>query len=152
MKELLKIIDEIVKYGLKPDIAIQDKERDLEKYLVMLYAKYFEVQCENDDADCRDCNTKKMFPDVIENVKRNFKDFGYYYTVLNADKVLQEAENGIGDAIDDLSDIIYDLLEIKWRKENTSENDACFYFKLLFYGHTQQHLLDLLNYMKSKDA
>ena len=69
---------------------------------------------------------------------------------MNTEKVLDDPENAIGDAIDDLSDIIYDLLEVKWRKENNSENDACFFFELLFSNHIQEHLLGLLNYMKNK--
>ena len=71
--------------------------------------------------------------------------------VLEIKQIRKEPEIGTGDAIDDLLDIIYDLLEIKWRKENNSENDAWWFFELIFYSHTQQHLIDLLNYLKNKD-
>ena len=60
-------------------------------------------------------------------------------------------DNIIGDAIDDLSDIITDLLQIKWRIENNSLANGLWYFELIFYGHTQQHILDLLNFMKQKN-
>lgn len=150
MKELIEIIDEITKYGLHPNIKIEDKERDLEKNLVKLYSKYFEIIYEADDTDY-DHFDKKSFPDVIENVKSNFKDFDWYHVVLNAEKTSEKPDNAIGDAIDDLSDIIYDLLEVKWRNDNNSESDAWYFFELIFYAHTQQHLLDLLNYMKNKN-
>ena len=153
MKELIEIIDEITKFGLRPNIKIEDKERDLEKNLVKLYSKYFEISYEFDDTDYDDFDKKKLFPNVIENVKSNFKDFGWYNMILEPEKVYAEPKNaiGIGDAIDDLSDIIYDLLEVKWRNDNNSESDAWYFFELIFYAHTQQHLLDLLNYMKNKN-
>lgn len=152
MEQLIEIIDEIVKYGLKPNVNVEDKEKDLEMNLVKLYAKYFEVKYKFDDKEYADFDRKKVYPDVIENVKNNFEDFGWYHSILNLEEILKDPEVGTGDAIDDLSDIIYDLLEIKWRKENNSENDAWWFFELMFYGHIQQHLIDLLNYLKNKNG
>jgi hypothetical protein len=152
LEELIEIINEIVKYGLSPNIEIEDREKDLEKNLVKLYSNYFEVKYEFDNSEYEDFNEKEIFPNVIDNVRSNFNDFGWYHVVLNSEKILEEPENATGDAIDDLSDIIYDLLEIKWRKENNSQNDAWWFFELIFYSHTQQHLLDLLNYMKTKNV
>lgn len=56
----------------------------------------------------------------------------------------------MGDATDDLTDIILDLLQIKWRIENNSPNDGLWYFQLIFASHTQQHIIDLLNYLKQR--
>lgn len=152
MEELIRIINEIVKYGLNSNIEIENKEKDLEINLVQLYSKYFEINYESDDNEYEDFNKKKTYPNVIKNVKSNFKGFGWYHSILNLEEILNEPETGTGDAIDDLSDIIYDLLEIKWRKENNSENDAWWFFELIFYSHTQQHLIDLLNYLKNKNG
>ncbi len=152
MEELIKIVNEIIKYGLTPNVEIEDKERNLEMNLVKLYSKYFEINYKLDDNDYEDFDKRRIYPNVIENVKSNFKDFGWYHSILNLEEILKEPETGTGDAIDDLSDIIYDLLEIKWRKENNSENDALRFFELMFYSHTQQHLIDLLNYMKNKNG
>jgi hypothetical protein len=79
-------------------------------------------------------------------------DFGFYKTVLDYNDIDNLKECGIGDAIDDLTDIINDLLEIKWRIENNSLADGFWYFELIFKEHTQQHILDLLNYMKQKNG
>ena len=152
LEKLIKIINEIVKYGLNPNVDIEDKEKDLEMNLVKLYSKYFEIDNESDKTEYKDFDKKNIYPNVVVNVKSNFKDFGWYHSILNLEEILKEPESGTGDAIDDLSDIIYDLLEIKWRKENNSENDALWFFKLIFYGHTQQHLIDLLNYLKNKNG
>jgi len=152
MEELIKIINEIVKYGLNPDIKIDDKEKDLEMNLVKLYSKYFQIKYEFDENKYEDFAKKRIYPSVIDNVKSNFKDFGWYHSILNLEEILKEPETGTGYAIDDISDIIYDLLEVKWRKENNSENDAWWFFELIFYGHTQQHLIDLLNYLKNRNG
>lgn len=152
MEELIEIINEIIKYGLNPNVEIENKEKDLEINLVKLYSKYFEINYESDETEYEDFDKKKIYPNVIENVKSNFKDFGWYHSILNLEEILKDPETGTGDAIDDLSDIIYDLLEIKWRKENNSVKDAWWFFALMFYSHTQQHLIDLLNYLKNKNG
>lgn len=151
MKELIKIIDEIVQYGLNPKLEVKDKEVDLEKNLIMLYAKFFEIDYDFDEMDYPEFEKAKL-PNIIENVKSNFPDFGFYHEVINIHTVNEDAENVIGDAIDDLADIIFDLLEVKWRKENNSENDALWFFELIFRSHTQQHIISLLNFMKSKNG
>lgn len=63
----------------------------------------------------------------------------------------KDPELRVGDAIDDLVDVITDLLEIKWRYENNGKNDAFWFFKLIFFTHTQQHIIDILKFMKSKN-
>lgn len=152
MEELIEIINSIVKYGLTPNVKVKDKERDLERNLVRLYSKYFELNYEFDKKAYKELNKRKLFPDVVENVRSNFEDFGFYHIVLNSGKMYEEPENGIGDAIDDLSDIIIDLLEVKWRKETNSENDGWWFFESSFYGHSQQHLLNILMYIKNKNS
>ena len=57
-----------------------------------------------------------------------------------------------GYAVDDLSDIILDLLEVKWRIENNNLADGIWYFKLIFQSHTQQHIINLLRFMKEKNG
>lgn len=151
MKNLIKIIDDISKYGLRTNLGIENKEKDLEQNLVLLYSKYFEIDCEFDGSDYPDFN-KKLYPHVVKNVQKNFPDFGFYHTILNTREIVSDVETATGDAVDDLADIIYDLLEIKWRIENNSETDGLWYFELIFNAHMQQHLIDLLHFIKSKNG
>jgi hypothetical protein len=147
MTELIPAINEIVKYGLQPNLATIDRDKLLEKNLVKIYSLYFGIQYDFDNADYPDFNRSEL-PNIRQNIVSNFKEFGLYKTILNIEDIANDKENSIGDAIDDLTDITLDLLEIKWRIENNSLNDGLWYFQLIFYGHTQQHILDLLNYMK----
>jgi hypothetical protein len=151
MKELIPTINEIVKYGLQPNLTVTDKEKFLERHLVKIYDLYFDIEYKFDETDFPDFD-KTQLPDLRQNVESNFKDYGFYKTILDINDIDNLKDNAIGDAIDDLSDIIADLLEIKWRIENNSLADGLWFFELIFYSHTQQHILDLLNFMKQKNG
>ena len=151
MTELIPIINEVVKYGLQPDLSVNDKEKLLEKNLVKIYNLYFDIKFEFDETDYPDFD-KSKYPLIRKNVESNFKDFGFYKTVTDINDIDNLHENCIGDAVDDLTDIILDLLEIKWRIENNSMADGLWFFELTFYSHTQQYILDVLKYMKQKSG
>lgn len=151
MKELIPTINEIVKYGLHPNLTVTDKEKLLERHLVKIYDLYFNIEYKYDETNFP-CFDKMQLPDIRQNVSSNFKDFGFYKTILDINDIDNLEDNAIGDSIDDLSDIITDLLEIKWRIEHNSLADGLWFFELIFYSHTQQHILDLLNYMKQKNG
>jgi hypothetical protein len=151
MKELIPTINEIVKYGLEPNLTVTDKEKLLERNLVKIYNLYFDIEYTFDETDFPDFNNSQL-PDIRQNVKSNFKDYGFYKTILDIKDLDNVKDNAICDATDDLSDIITDLLEIKWRIENNSLADGLWFFELIFNCHTQQHILDLLNYIKQKNG
>ena len=149
MVELISTINEIIKYGLKPNLTVTDKEKWLERHLVKIYDLYFEIEYKFDDTQYPSFD-KSQLPDIRKNITSNFKNFGFYKTVLDINDIDNLKDNTIGDAIDDLSDIITDLLEIKWRIENNSLADGLWFFELIFRSHTQQHILDLLNFIIQK--
>jgi len=151
MKELIPTINEIVKYGLQPNLTITDKEKLLEQHLVKIYDLYFVIEYKFDETEFPDFENSKL-PDIRQNDESYFKDFGLYKSILDINDIDNLKEKAIGDAIDDLSDIIADLLEIKWRIEKNSLADGLWFFELIFYSHTQQHILDLLNFMKRKNG
>ena len=151
MTELIPTINEIVKYGLQPNLTVINKEKLLERDLVKIYNLYFNIKFDFDKTDYADFN-KTNLPHIRQNIESNFNDFGYYKTILDINDIDNLQDNAIGDAVDDLSDILVDLLEIKWRIENNSLADGLWFFELTFYSHIQQHILDLLNYMKQKNG
>lgn len=147
MSELRATIDEIVKFGLQPNLALPDKEKLLERGLVKIYGLYFDIHYRFDDTDYPEFNQSEWL-NIRENIGTNFPRFGLYKTILDYEDIDNLEEYGIGDAVDDLADIINDLLEIKWRMENNSLDNGLWFFEFIFKAHTQQHILDLLNYMK----
>jgi hypothetical protein len=151
MKDLIPTINEIIKYGLYPSLNITDQEILLEKNLVKIYNLYFEIHYTFDNVKYNDFD-KSQLPDIRKNVASNFKNFGFYKIILDLHDFSNVNENALGDAIDDLSDIILDLLEIKWRITNNSLADGLWYFQFIFQAHTQEHILALLNFMKQKNG
>jgi len=151
MTDLIPTINEIVKYGLQPDLTVTDKEKLLERHLVKIYDLYFDIEYKYDETDFAEFD-KTEYSEIRQNVTSNFRDFGFYKTILDINDIDNKKDNAIGDALDDLTDIILDLLEIKWRIENNSLADGLWFFELTFYSHTQQHILDLLNFMKQKNG
>ena len=84
---------------------------------------YFDIEFEFDETDFPDFD-KTKFLNIGKNVASNFKDFGLYKTVIDFNDLDNLQDNGIGHAVEDLTDIIIDLLEIKWRIEKNSIADG----------------------------
>ena len=150
MTDLIPIINEIIKYGLEPNLVEPHKEKLLERNLCNIYDMHFEISYEFDETEFQDFDNS-IYSEVRRNVTSNFKDFGLYKIILDLDDLTKSMEVGIGDAIDDLSDIIIDLLEIKWRIENNSLEDGLWFFEIIFNSHTKKHVRDLLDFMKNKN-
>lgn len=147
MTELISVINEIIKYGMESNVRNEDKEKSLERNLVKIYHQYFEIADSFDSNDYPKFDKSKL-PEIRKNIIRNFSSFGFYKTVYNIAAIDDIEDIAIEDAVDDLGDIIIDLTEIKWRIENNSLSDGLWFFKFIFESHTQQHILNLLNYMK----
>lgn len=150
MSELRKLIDQITEFGINPKVELTDKTDVLKKLLVGIYSEYLNTEFEFDDADY-DEEPEFDYKKIRENVKSNFNDFDWYSIVLDSNKMEPNIETGCGDELDDLTDIIKDLLSVKWRMENTSENDALWHFDFSMRTHSEQHLVDLLKRLKERN-
>lgn len=150
MTELIPTINEITKYGLEPNLPETHKEKLLERNLVKIFDLYFEISYDIDDTEFKDFD-KSICSEVRPNVTSNFQSFGLYKIVMDLNDLTNLMDVGIGDAVDDLSDIIIDLLEIKWRIENNSLEDGLWFLKMIFHSHTKQHIFNLLNFMQNKN-
>ncbi|TCI90756.1 DUF5063 domain-containing protein [Tenacibaculum sp. M341] len=153
---LKKYIDEIVEFGLKPSINLYDDNvLRLKSLLINIYAIFIDIKVEVDDNEY-EVDFNYLYEDVRKNVESNFPKLTYYTTVIDCHKVEYKTNSSsnldidflLGDSIDDISDIIKDLLEVKWRFENTSNTDAIWHFNFLMNTHSEQHLVDLLKYLK----
>ncbi|CAM1370763.1 DUF5063 domain-containing protein [Tenacibaculum xiamenense] len=151
MSELRKLIDQITEFGINPKVELTEKNDILKKLLIGIYFEFLNVEFEYDEMDY-DEKPDFNYNKIKENVKSNFPDFDWYSMVLDSNKMEPNIEIGIGDELDDLTDIIKDLLEVKWRMENTSEKDAIWHFELLMRTHSEKHFVDLLKRLKERDG
>lgn len=150
MSELRKLIDQITEFGINPKVELTDKADVLKKLLVGIYSEYLKTEFEFDETDYED-EPDFDYKEILENVKTNFPDFGWYSSVLDSNKMEPNVEIGIGDELDDLTDIIKDLLVVKWKMENTSMDDALWQFQFSMQSHSEQHLVDLLKRLKERN-
>lgn len=94
----------------------------------------------------------KEYPDSpivtkeYKDVGQLFKQFGYYNIALDVTVKLGESSLGTGDAIDDILDIYNELYAVKWCSENTSIDDAIWYFENS-YTHWGEHMRNLQVYL-----
>ncbi len=70
-----------------------------------------------------------------------FPDLGYYGAAPPGETL--DAEITVGDAIDDLTDIYSELLDVLWCLEQTSAEDAMRLFRFGFTHHWGRHLCDV---------
>ena len=105
MSELKELIDGITEFGVNPKVELEDKTEIFKKLLVGLYSKFMNMKYEYDRTDYYD-EPNFDYKGILINVKSNFPDFGWYSTILDINKVEPNVEIGIGDALDDLTDII----------------------------------------------
>jgi hypothetical protein len=146
LSELEKLIDQITEFGTNPKVELTDKPDYLKKLLVGVYYEFLNVTPEFDETDYDEPDFD--YKEIRKNVESNFPNFGWYGTILDIHRIAQESELATGDAIDDLTDIIKDLLAVKWRFENTNTIDAIWHFEFSMRTHSEQHLVDLLKYIK----
>ena len=150
MSELRKLIDQITEFGINPKVELTEKTDALKKLLIGIYSEFLKVKFEFDETDYEE-QLEFDYEEILENVKSNFSDFGYYSSILDSNKMEPNIEIGTGDELYDLTDIIKDLLNVKWRMENTSESDALWHFEFSMRTHSEQHLVDLLKRLKERN-
>ncbi len=144
LKSLQTTIATLIQWGTVPKLPIEQKDLELKKALLNLYQAYLDLNgnAPEDDTDYPD-PPEVDFEKISNTLRSNFPSLGFYQTVLNPFD-LEKPDNGLGDANDDLSDIIQDLIEVQWRFENTSAQDAIWYFEFIMRNHSELHLVNLL--------
>lgn len=87
---------------------------------------------------------------IRKKVQKRFPTLGYYNVAQDISDNLEKSIVVVGDAIDDISDIVVDLSEVMWCFENTSENDALWHYQNSYKTHWGKHLRELQLYLHDK--
>lgn len=129
MSKLIEHINQITEFGIAPKVKIDNKIDILKKTLLGIYYEYTKMTSIYDKSEYDD-EPNFDYKMIRKNVEQNFPELGLYYSIFDSHKLDSDADVVTEDAIDDLTDIIKDLLAIKWRFENTSEIDGIWHFEL----------------------
>ncbi|MFT6138019.1 MAG: hypothetical protein ACJAUJ_001110 [Salibacteraceae bacterium] len=148
MSDLKTVLKEFTELGSILNVA--DISR-LKYLLSIIYSHYLDASFEFDKKDFDEAPNFD-YKEIRKNVELNFPDLGLYHSLFESHQISKDADLVIGDGVDDLSDIIRDMLDVKWRFENTSNNDALWHFDLLMRSHSEQHLVDLLKHLKDLES
>lgn len=85
---------------------------------------------------------------TYQSLKTQLPSLGLYAMVFDPREL--DAEPMLGDALDDVADIIGDLSEVVWRFESVSADDAHWHFRFLFEVHWGRHLRELSFYLHTQ--
>jgi len=147
LSKLKKLIDRIVEFGTNEKLQSENKTLEIQRLLVGIYAEYLNVETEFDETDYEE-PINLDYDGMRSIVTEHFPNFGWYHSVWEGHKINEDVELTTRDSIDDLTDIINDLIEVQWRLENNSEKDGLYQFEFLMKKHSEQHLVNLIKYIK----
>ena len=147
MSKLKKLIDRIVEFGTNEKLQSENKTLEIQRLLVGIYAEYLNVETEFDETDYEE-PINLAYDGMRSIVTEHFPNFGWSHSVWESHKINEDVELTTRDSIDDLTDIINDLIEVQWRLENNSEKDGLYQFEFLMKKHSEQHLVNLIKYIK----
>jgi hypothetical protein len=150
LSKLKKLIDRIVEFGTNEKLESKNKTTEIQRLLVGIYAEYLKVETEFDETDYEE-PINLDYDGIRSIVTEHFPDFGWYHSAWESHKIIEDADLVTEDSIDDLTDIIKVLIEVQWRLENNSEKDGLYQFEFLMKHHSEQHLVNLLKYLKDKN-
>ncbi|WP_233702624.1 DUF5063 domain-containing protein [Hyunsoonleella flava] len=148
--KLKGIIEQLIEFGTKPMLNSNDNELKITELLVGLYSEYLKLDKSELDNETRDDVPEFEYEKVRKFVEINFPEYGWYHSLINSHKITESENLVTGDAIDDLTDIIKDMMEVKWTIENESASNGMWLFNFLMQHHCEQHLVNFLKYAKDQ--
>jgi hypothetical protein len=86
---------------------------------------------------------------VRDVIGRRYPTLGYYWTALHPImKDGTEGELAVGDAIDDLADILIGLREVQWFNRNADRKNALAAMRFRYESHLWMHIHPLRQYLE----
>ncbi len=129
--------------GISPENRLLRLRRSVDQLALLQH----DVSYAFDDRDYPD-TPQKDYQALREIVSSRFPELGYYNVPASVTQHIAEADMHVGDAIDDIADIARDLYDVQWRWENTSADDALWYFTNNYFTHWEEHLRGLQLYLQ----
>lgn len=145
--EVKESIEKFVEFVLNND-SLEDLD-ELIVELDNLALLVSNVDFEFDKKDYPD-SPKLDYVEIRRCVEARFPTLSFYNSAEGVESEIGKPTILVGDAIDDLTDIVRDLKEVLWCFKNTSNNDALWHFQTSFRSHWGRHLRELQLYLHKK--
>jgi hypothetical protein len=92
---------------------------------------------------------KADYRQIYKSVGRRYATLGYYWIALHPImKDGNEGELAVGDAIDDLADILTALREVQWFAKHTDRINALAAMRFRYESHLWMHVHSLRQYLE----
>jgi hypothetical protein len=144
--EIKQTIDDFLSLVEKGCGSTEENEAKLKLLLDKLaFAQHFAAY-NFDGTDYADAPSKD-YGELRKLVTARFPNYGMYNVAEDVTTNVGQGKAIVGDAIDDITDIVGDLFETKWCWEKNSADDALWHFKFNFESHWSQHLRELQIYL-----
>ena len=87
------------------------------------------------------------YPEIRKAAGKTFPNWGFYNVAGEVTSNVGNSEINVGDAIDDVTDIINDLKMVYWSYQNESEEIATWHLLDSFNNHWRAHMRSLQFYV-----
>ena len=146
-------VDAFLAFALQPTATTRADWPELARLLDALALARWSCPAPDDGGDGDEDDAPRATDEELCAVLgARFPEFGYYRTVapLRDDGSLDFTdEPGLGDAIDDLLDIVHELQAASWHRQHHGEGAGAARLAWSFDVHWGQHLRDLQGYLHS---
>ena len=143
--EIKQTIEEFISFVLYGKPESEDVKK-LIQHLDKLALLPNKIQFTFDELDYSD-PPDKQYTETYKKVVKRFPNLGSYNTLNFISENIGNSEVLVGDAIDDITDIVNDLQDVLWYFKNTSIDDALWNLEDSFNSHWGRHLRELQLYL-----
>ena len=147
----MQLAETIQKYLsiLDSDISEEEAIENLIAALDELAFLSHTVAYKPDDKDYPD-PPERDHSQTLDEVRKRFSSLGFYNVASEISDRISEYDGHVGDAIRYIAEIADELKEVLWYLNNTSNDNALFYFKFDFATHWGRHLRELQLYLHDR--
>ena len=147
MNKINELIGGIIKFGLSVNVKSENNVLEIRQLLTGIYLEFLILEAEYEPIDRKDPPNFE-YKEIRSIVESNFPNLGMYHSIFDSHKLNGIADLVTEDSIDDLTDIIKDMMSVNWRFKNNSDSDALYHFQFAMKYHSEQHLVNLIKYLK----
>ena len=148
-EEVKSAITVVITECQKPSAAGPDDIRlilhTLDRLAIFIESSKADFDEGSDDDD--DLIPDSTYDTVSKATQIRFPDWGYYNVCADISVKIAETEVLVGDAIDDIADIVGELVEVQWIFDNQTHTHALWHLSFGYRYHWREHLLNLKLYV-----